>query len=148
MALTLNEVQESLLALLENNFIQPVFEVAVPESETLERDATGAVIDYLAVQFADMQVTDRAATSFVGPRYDDYQQPMYIQAVSGSARTARRLRNKINDVMLGSGHPFSGLVRKGYSSGAHPILGTNQATEAYLFPTSFHLPFQAEIEEL
>lgn len=146
MALTLNEVQESIMDLLESSFIQPVFEVAVPDSTTLMRDAQGYVIDYLAVQFADMQVSDHGSTSFIGPRYDDYRQPIYVQAISGRAKTARQLRNKINDVLLGSNHPFSALVRKGYASGAFPIIGSNQATEAYLFPASFSVPFQAEVE--
>ena len=148
MALTVEQVQESILDLLESKFIQPVFEIAVPDADTLQRDPLGQVIDYLAVQFGDIQVSDRGSTSFIGPRYDDYVQPFYVQTISSSAKTSRRLMNKVNDVFLGSEHPFSSLTRKRFGGGVWPIIGSNQATEAYLYSVSFGVSFQAEIEDL
>lgn len=145
MALTVEEIQESIFELIESSFIQPVYEVAVPDSFSLERDPMGQVIDYIAVQFGDMQLSDRGSTSFIGPRYDDYQLPFYTQAVSANARTARRLANKMNNIMLGSDHPFSTNVRKRFGGGVWPVIGSNQATEAYLFPASFGVGFQAEV---
>lgn len=147
MALRFEALQEAILADLRAAFVQPVHEVGIPDAQTVLRNAAGQVEPYIAIQFGDLQPTEPGTRSFSGPRSDDYQQPIYLQAVASEAGIARRLHNKLNDVLLGWGESDTHLVRKRFAGQAWPLIASNMATEAYVQPSSYSIAVQASVAE-
>ena len=146
MALTTEEVQESVLALLRDNMAQRVEEIAIPEAETLIRNKHGKIDPYLAIQFGDMQTRYMSGRSFIGPRYENHELPVYVQVVSPNPEIGRKLKNRVDDLLLGSEHPYSSLMRKRLGGGMWPVIGSNRATEAYIYPSSYGVNFQPDTE--
>lgn len=143
---TLEEVQEWVLDLLRDNLAQDVEEVSIPDDKTLLKDPkTGKTKPYYAIQFGDIFKVEGSSSGFVGPRYDDHTLPLYIQAVAPDASIARRLYNRLQDLMLGQARENSAGIYKRFSGGSWPIVGTNFATEAYIFPSGFGVNFQLAI---
>lgn len=134
-------IQEGIIALLESAFAQPLVEQAVPDSKTvLRNESTGDIDPYIAYSFGDIQ--QGRAYSMVGPRGDDYDMPLYIQVVAPEAGIARRLGNKVRDVLLGEGFPWTGSIRKRPGGGMFPLVASTGATEAYIMPASFGVLIQ------
>lgn len=135
------QIQEDLLALLEAALPEKVVEQAIPDADLVERDpVSGAILPYVSVQFGDLQ--QGKGYSFSGPRGDDYIMPVYVQAIAPTPQIARRLGNRVRDVMLGNSVKFTGSVRKRAGGGMYPLVTSNGATEAYLMPSSFGLLIQ------
>lgn len=139
---SISQTQEEILELLRDEFAQPIVEQGVPDISTVKRNLAGDIDPYIAVQFGDLQ--QGRATSMVGPRGDDYILPIYVQCIAPEVGIARELQNKILDVMLGAGFPWSGNVRKRPGGGMFTMTNSNSATEAYTFPASFGLTVQFE----
>ncbi len=138
--LSLEEIQEGVLTLLQSSFVQPVVEQAIPDRFTVQRDKAGKIKPYLAIQFGD--ISQQGSRAMIGPTGDDYVLPLYIQSVAPDAKTARKLSNKVVKTLLGISFPWSGSMRKRPGGGYYPIVGSDGATEAYQSPTSFGLVFQ------
>ncbi len=146
---TLEEVQEWLLDLLRTHLPQEVREVSIPDSDTLEYDPiTGRAKPYYALQFGDIYKVEGSSSGFTGPRYDDHTLPIYVQAVASDATVARKLYNRLNDLMMGSHSEVTTGVYKRFSGGSWPIVGSNYATEAYIFPSGFGVNFQLAIANM
>lgn len=139
---SINQTQEEILELLRDEFAQPIVEQGIPDIQTVKRNTAGDVDPYIAIQFGDLQ--QGRATSMVGPRGDDYVLPIYVQCIAPEVGIARQLQNKILDVMLGAGFPWSGNVRKRPGGGMFTMTNSNSATEVYTFPASFGLTVQFE----
>lgn len=136
-------VQEAILADLRAALpaTQKIIEQAYVEARGLQKTAQGDVIPFYAISFGSMN--QNGARSFVGPRGDDYEIPIYAQAVAHNPRTARQMANKLNDLLLGNGYAWSGQVRKRMGGGGvFPVVNSNNATEAYSFPSSFAVTIQ------
>ncbi len=142
MASTIGITQEEMLALLNAQFVQPIVEQGIPDINTVRRNTAGDIDPYIAVQFGDLQ--QGASRSFVGPRGDDYVMPIYFQCIAPEAGIARGLQNKLVDILLGEGFPWSGSVRKRPGGAMFPMTNSNSATEAYTAPSSFGLLVQFE----
>lgn len=142
MASTISITQEEMLDLLDAQFVQPVIEQGIPDVQTVRRNTAGDIEPYIAIQFGDLQ--QQGATSFVGPRGDDYVMPFYAQCIAPEAGIARGLQNKLVNVLLGEGFPWSGNVRKRPGGAMFPMTNSNSATEAYTAPSSFGLLVQFE----
>lgn len=142
MASTIAITQAEMLALLDAEFIQPIVEQGIPDINTVRRNSAGDIEPYIAIQFGDLQ--QQGATSFVGPRGDDYVMPLYAQCIAPEAGIARGLQNKLVNVLLGEGFPWSGNVRKRPGGAMFPMTNSNSATEAYTAPSSFGLLVQFE----
>lgn len=142
MASTIGITQEEMLALIDAAFVQPVVEQGIPDIDTVRRNSVGDIEPYIAIQLGDLQ--QGRNRSFVGPRGDDYVMPIYAQCIAPSAKIARQLQNKLVDVLLGAGFPWSGNVRKRPGGGMYTMTNSNSATEAYSFPSSFGLLVQFE----
>lgn len=143
MASTIGITQGEMLDLLDAQFVQPVVEQGIPDINTVRRhETTGEIEPYIAVQFGDLQ--QGSSRSFVGPRGDDYIMPIYFQCIAPEAGTARGLQNKLVNVLLGEGFPWSGNVRKRPGGAMFPMTNSNSATEAYTAPSSFGLLVQFE----
>jgi len=119
---------------------QEVVEEAIPDIRTLKRTATGAVDPYVVVQLGDTQPW--GASSFVGPRGDDYSLPVYLQMVVPVPSIGRKLRSRAIDLFLGASFDWAGAVRKRVSGGQFPIKNSDGAVEAYLYPASFGILIQ------
>jgi len=139
---TIDQTQEEILTLLRSQFAQEIVEQGVPDIRTVKRNAVNEIDPYVAIQFGDLQ--QGRATSMVGPRGDDYILPIYFQCIAPEVGIARGLQNKVLDVMLGAGFPWSGNVRKRPGGGMFTMTNSNGATEAYTFPASFGLTVQFE----
>lgn len=134
-------IQEGIIALLESSFAQPLVEQAIPDSKTvLRNEVTGDIDPYIAYSFGDMQ--QGQAHSMAGPRWDDYETPIYIQVVAPEAGIARRLGNKVRDVLTGESVPWSGSIRKRPGGGMFPLVASTGATEGYIMPASFGVLIQ------
>lgn len=134
------EIQEGIIALLTTSFAQPLVEQAVPDSKTVRRNTAGDVDPYISYYFGDLQ--QGRAYSMAGPRGDDYEMPIYTQVIAPDAGIARRLGNKLRDVMLGEDFPWTGSIRKRPGGGMFPLVASNGATEAYIMPASFGVLIQ------
>lgn len=138
--LSLETIQEDVLARLDAQLVQPVHETGIPDSQSVIRGTNGKVIPYIAVQFGDLQ---RGIThSMAGVRGDDYYTPVYLQAIAPTAKIARQLANKIIDVMLGYQPEYGGQIRSRPGGGQFYIQTSTGATEAFVSPVSFQLTVQ------
>lgn len=142
MASTIGITQGEMLSLLDAQFVQPIVEQGIPDIDTVLRNSAGEIEPYIAMQFGDLQ--QQGATSFVGPRGDDYVMPIYFQCIAPEAGIARGMQNKLVNVLLGEGFPWSGNVRKRPGGAMFTMTNSNSATEAYTAPSSFGLLVQFE----
>lgn len=141
--LNLTEIQDTVFDHLEAALPMKLYEEAIPDADSVKKEkATGKIIPYVALQFGDLQ--DRiSGRSFSGVRGNDYELPIYVQVVAAVPRTARRIASdNILDAMLGFSTDWSGEVRKRPGGGMWPIVNSNGATEAYLFPSSWAVTVQ------
>lgn len=138
----ISDVQDAILAHLDTSVAQMVVEQAIPDAQSVLRGANGQVQVYVATQFGDLQRTYNGQ-AVAGVRHDDYELPVYIQVVAPQPKIARKLASdKILDSMLGFSTAGTGEVRKRPGGGMWPILSSNGATEAYLFPSSYAVTVQ------
>lgn len=142
--LSLEEIQEDILAAMDAAFVQDVVEQAIPNTQTVLRNELGKITPYLALQFGDIR--EGSTHNMATPWGDDYVLPIYVQSVAGDPKTARRLANKAIRVLLAQDYPWSGSVRKRPGGGMWPIVQTDGSTEAYMMPASFAVTVQMHYE--
>lgn len=140
--MNLEEIQEDILETLGTGLAQPVVEQAIVDIDNVKRNLAGDIDPYFAVQLA--MPSQQGATSFGGPRHDDYVQVVYIQAVAPTPEIARKMSNKLWDLFLGSSAPWTGSVRQRSGGAFLPMVNSNNATEAYVMPSSFGVTVQLE----
>lgn len=134
---SVDDIQTRILAYLDDQFVQPVVDQAIPDIQTVRRNKQGQIEPYIAVQFGDLQ--DEGTRSMIGVRGDDFRMPIYIQVIAPTPKIARQISNKVVNVFLGETFPWAGTVRKRAGGGLWPIVNSNNATEAYMQPSSFGL---------
>lgn len=140
---SIDQTQEEILALLDTSFVQNIVEQGIPDINTVIRNSiTGKIDPYIAIQFGDLQ--NARGKSMVGPRGHDYALPIYLQCIAPDPKVARKLQNKLVDVLLGEGFPWSGSMEKRPGGGIFPMTNSNSATEAYVAASSFGLLVQFE----
>lgn len=135
-----SDIQDDILEYIDGQFVQNVVEQAIPDSKTVKRNGVGAIDPYVAVQFGDLQ--QGVSYSFAGPRGDDYILPVYTQVIAPTPAIARKLSNKVRDVLLGESFPWTGSVRKRPGGAMFPLVASTGATEAYIYPASFGILIQ------
>src|SRR5690606_5011681 len=108
MAFSSDEIQDEILEYLQGQFVQPVRDDYLPNTETVARNALGEIEPYLVVQFGDLQPQNAYAMS--GSWDDDYGMPVYVQCISADPKIGRRLANKCIRVLLGRSFPWSGQI--------------------------------------
>lgn len=139
---TIEQTQEEILTLVDSQMPQPVVEQGVVDIETVKRNGVGDIEPYIAIHFGMLQ--SGRGKSFIGPRGHDYILPIYVQCVSPEPKIARQLQNKIVDVLLGEGFPWSGQIEQRPGGAIFPMTNSNAATEAYVSASSFGLLVQFE----
>lgn len=139
--LNLVEVQDEIINRLAEKLSIPLVEQAIPDADTV-RKVGGKIEPYAALQFGDPQ--DRAeGRGFTGVRGNDYELPIYIQVVAAETTRARKLASgQVLDVMLGFSQDWTGEVRKKSGGNMWPLVNSNGATEAYLYPSSWAVTVQ------
>lgn len=138
----LGTIQEGLLSYLDAQLAPPVIEQSIPDINTVRRNEAGDIDPYYAVQLS-MPMQGRTR-SMAGVRNDDYVQVLYVQAVAPTPKLARQLSNKLWDVFLGEQFPWTGSVRQRSGGAFLPMVNSNNATEAYVMPSSFGIGIQLE----
>ena len=138
--LNIVDIQDAIFSQLDTDIVQPVIEQAIPDAQTVQR-VSGKVRPYVAVQFGDLQ-TRFSGRTFAGVRNDDYELPVYVQCIAPEPRIARELASLVLDSLLGFASDWTGEVRKRPGGGMFPMLSSNGATEAYMFPVSFGVTVQ------
>lgn len=139
---TIEQTQEEILALIDSQFAQPVVEQGIVDIETVKRNPAGDVDPYVAIHFGMIQ--NGRGKSFIGPRGHDYVLPIYGQCIAPTPKIARQLQNKLVNVLLGEGFPWSGQIEQRPGGAIFPMTNSNSATEAYVSASSFGLLVQFE----
>lgn len=140
MAYSLDLSQQQFIDTLAAGFVQPAFEIAIPEPNTVKRNAAGKIEPYLTYQFGD--ISDGYSETFAGATSNDFWLPFYVQAIAGDAATARRIGNKLVRVFLGDTHGFGGQVRKRFGGSIFPVANADGTVVAYIFPISLGVKIQ------
>lgn len=140
MVYSLDVSQQNLIDLLTTNFVQKSYEIAIPEPETLKRNAQGKVDPYIAFQFGDLQ--DGYSETFGGAETNDFWLPFYAQVVASDAAVARKLGNKMVRTLLGYSEIYGGQVRKRMGGSMFPIGNMDGTIAAYIMPISFGVKIQ------
>lgn len=139
---SIEQTQEEILTLMDASFVQPVVEQGIVDIDTVKRNLVGDVEPYIAIHFGMIQ--NGRGKSFVGPRGHDYILPIYVQGIAPDPTIARQMQNKIVDVLLGEGFPWSGQIEQRPGGAIFPMTNSNSATEAYVSASSFGLLVQFE----
>lgn len=138
---SIEQTQEQFLLDLAADVRMKVIEQGIPDTFTVARNDKGQIDPYVAVQFGDLQQGYRF--SMAGPEGDDYYLPVYMQVVAPLPKIARQGANRVLSACLGkSNFPWGGSMRKKPGGNMYPIVTTDGATEAYQFPSSWHLLVQ------
>lgn len=139
--LNLVDVQDEILNRLATKLPIPLVEQAIPDEDTV-RKVSGKIEPYAAIQFGDLQ--DRAAgRGFSGVRGNDYELPIYVQVVAAETTKARKIASGVVlDALLGFSLDWAGEVRKKSGGNMWPLVNSNGATEAYLYPSSWAITVQ------
>lgn len=139
--LNLVEVQDVIFEQLASRLTIPLVEQAIPDAATVHK-VDGKIEPYAALQFGDIQ--DRVSgRGFTGVRHNDYELPIYVQVVAADTSRARKLASgQVLDALLGFSQSWTGEVRKRPGGGMWPLVNSNGATEAYLFPSSWAVTVQ------
>lgn len=140
MAYSLDETQDDIIAYLKSELKQPLYEVSIPEIQTVKRNAKGEVEPYIAFQFGDL--SDGYSETFGGAETNDFWLPIYLQSVASTPEISRKIANRTIKVMLGYHAEYGGQVRKRMGGGMFPISNMDGTIEAYISPTSFGVKIQ------
>lgn len=144
MAFSLDTTQAEILAYLDAQFVQPVIEQGIPDTQTVRRNTAGAIDPYIAVSFG--MPVQQGSRGFSGAFHDDYVLPLYGVVIAPTPEIARELGNKFVRVFLGKGFSWAGEVRQRSGGPMFPMVQSSGATEAYAFPVSFGLLMQLSLE--
>lgn len=142
MTLNLVTLQNEILEHLETSIPQRVVEQAIPDTQTVLRTSDGKIPYYVAIQFGDIQNRYQGKT-FAGNRYDDYDLILYTQVVGADPKNVRTIASEnVMDALLGFEAKWASHIVKRPGGGMWPIVQSNGATEAYMFPGSWAITFQ------
>lgn len=139
MANSLNVIQAEVKSHFESINGFPWFNVGIPDGETV-RKVNNQIQPYYAYQFGDLQA--EGATNMATPLGDDYQMPIYVQAIASDAGTAQRMANDVVLNSVGVSFTYSGSLRKRPGGVFLPLQSSNSSTQAYVAGISFGLLVQ------
>lgn len=135
----IDDTQESLLTHLNDTLAQPVIEGSIPDIETVKVGPSGYIEPYYVIQFGDLSP---GRANMATPLLDDYRMPIYIQAVAPRAKIARRMANRLNEVMVGFSIETAGTVRKRSGGSTYGENQSEGGVEMYVAPASYDLLVQ------
>jgi|SRR5690625_4601461 len=140
--LNVRSIQQDILNHLRGSIPQEVYEIGVPDADTLKRDSSGKVPYYVAVQFGGPQSKARGRT-FAGVTHDDYDLPVYVQVIGPSPETTSNIAfQSVLTALMGYSTDWTSQVGHRFGGSVQPVAQSNSATEAYMVPLSFGVTFQ------
>lgn len=140
MAYSLDVSQQAIIDYIRSGMPQEIYEVAIPEPETIIRTPGGNVEPYIAFQFGDL--SDGYSETFGGARTNDFWLPIYFQTVASEAEVCRKISNRLVHKMLGYQAPYGGETRKRMGGKMLPIGNSDGTVMAYISPASFGVKIQ------
>lgn len=145
MAWIIDAMQEEIITKLKSSLsAYELYEGGVPSGTNIRVDESGAIKNYITYQFSD--VIQLREGSFAGVRYAEYFFVLDTQSVSGDPAVSRKIRNHINDVMLGYKVTYGGELGKERGVRAYMILDAQQKPQAYVSPSSFRVSVTADLD--
>lgn len=94
--LDLQEIQDTITAYFEDTFVQPVFEDALVDDETLP-------LPSIVIWYRDLRRGPRGR-SFAGTRLDSYKSGFDVVVLAKTGKQARQILNYVGDTIIG--HKF------------------------------------------
>lgn len=140
MVYSLDQTQEDIITHIKSSMAQPVYEVAIPEPDTVKRAPNGDLEPYIAFQFGDL--ADGYSETFAGAVSNDFWLPIYFQVVASQAALARGISNKLTKAMMGYSVDYGGQIRKRMGGGIFPLTNMDGSVSAYIVPSSFGAKIQ------
>ena len=140
MTFNLESVQESFISHLENTVNVDVYEIAMPDLETLKRNSAGMIYPYVAFQLLMPQ--HARGESFGGVWSADYDLPVNLQAIGPTADLSRKLANRVYEAVLGFAVGHGGGFRPRFGGAVLPIASNDGTVQAYVHPMSFAVRVQ------
>lgn len=136
----LPDVQEQILQHLSDKAGAEVYEIAIPDPDTLKRNAQGRIEPYVAVQLLMPQ--HARGESFAGVWSADYDLPINLQAIAPTAELSRALANRLYEAVLGFGIEFGSGFRPRFGGSVMPVTSNDGTVQAYIHPMSFAVRVQ------
>lgn len=135
MAFNLGSLQDSLLTHLRDKLSVDVFEVAIPDWDTLKSNKAGEFYPYVGVQL-QMPLHARGET-FAGVWSADYDLPVDLQAVAPTAKMSRELANLVYEAVLGFSVEHGGGFKPRFGGAVLPLQSNDGTVQAFITPMSF-----------
>lgn len=108
MSLNLLAVQDQITAKLDE-LAQDVYETAAPDDSKLSFDASGNLLPYIVIQYADMYPGN--GNGITGARYNSGQSYAVVTCVSGNQRASRQVADLVRDKLTGFSPTDAGELR-------------------------------------
>lgn len=144
MALNVKSIIDAVHTHLITSVPQEVFKQGVPDADDLPRDISGKVPYYIAVQYGTPWAKARGK-GFCGVRHDEYLLPISLQVVGPDANNVETIAmSVVLDALLGFATDNTGQMEQRAGGSVVPFTSSTAATEAYIFPMGFGLPFQMQ----
>jgi len=139
MSFSITSIQEDVLDFMRDTVYpdQDVIEQALDDELKVESNTLGQINPYVSLTFGDLQAW--GATSFAGPRGDDYTLPLYLRIVAPTPEIARLGSNRAIEKFLGAKFDWAGNIRKRAGGIIFPLKQADGSTQAYIAPVSFGL---------
>lgn len=111
---------------------------SVPEPEDIPVSVDGWFSPYVVYQLGDTR--QEGATSFIGPKGDQYTMPVYVQIVAPNDSVGGLIRNKLVTAFIGHNFEWSGPARKNQAGAIYTMKRADGTTRASIMPCSFTIP--------
>lgn len=136
----LPEIQEQILNHVRDRAGVDVYEIAIPDPDTLRRNSKGEIYPYVAIQLLMPQ--HARGESFAGVWSADYDLPINLQAIAPDAETSRSVANRVYEAVLGFGVEFGSGFRPRFGGSVMPVTSNDGTVQAYIHPMSFSVRVQ------
>lgn len=132
----LNEVRAEVLGHLRTTHNPiPVYHIAIPDVDTLKRNAKGQITPYIAVQILMPQ--NARGESFAGVWSADYDLPVNLQVITADADLSGEIAAEVFESMLGFGISFGSGFRPRFGGAVLPLTSNDGTIQAFIHPMSF-----------
>jgi hypothetical protein len=135
MSLNLIAVTDQITTQL-NLLPQDVYETAAPEDTKLKFDASGNLLPYIVVQYADMFPT--SDNGITGAKYDGAKSYMLVSCVAQNERATRQVADAVKNNIVGFQPSDAGEIR--FEGGAIAYSAIETKPNRYVTEIGFTFP--------
>lgn len=135
MSLNTSDTEDDILARVKESFPKTVYDVNIPEDDSLEYDSRGTLVPYAIVEWGDLQrrAGDRGIVSV---RQDTYNYYFTVTIVAGRSSDARRLMRVMTDKLTGYRPVDAGEIVPKASMSFARSSATNRPMQ-YIYSTTY-----------